>query len=319
MSLRNLLRKGRFYYDWPQTPECIEDFNALVHDSMIKLASPRTIFVNAQSVLDDLWAPDQDKSRNEESWLKALNFNAIPRPKPPFACMWLEAHLHGPRQQRIGALVNRIEMDEVPGGLNEFLKRPGAADMNLRREIAEDASPATFMNCGVFHDYEGSAVFTGGITYWLDKDGNFLRSFRQCPGLTPDGRADPDQKLKVLMLKFRQGWMLQAFARMNCKNVELRPIDEGKFRPHEPNKIVPASVWREIVITSVPKIRSGGKDIFEKDEREIRAHWIRGHYADYRHGAGLFGNPKLRCLFWIPEYRRGNEDLGQVIPEYTIQ
>ena len=41
--------------------------------------------------------------------------------------------------------------------------------------------------------------------------------------------------------------------------------------------------------------------------------WVRGHYADYRNGAGLFGNPKLRCVFWIPEHQRGNAELGDVI------
>jgi hypothetical protein len=35
-------------------------------------------------------------------------------------------------------------------------------------------------------------------------------------------------------------------------------------------------------------------------------------------GAGLFGNPKLRCVFWIPEHQRGNAELGDVIPEYSL-
>jgi hypothetical protein len=115
------------------------------------------------------------------------------------------------------------------------------------------------------------------------------------------------------------GTALHGLMRMNCKNVQLRPINEGKYRPHAPNKILPASVWHEIIVTSVPKIRATGRDIFNerKDESEIRAHWIRGHYADYRKGAGLFG--RIHGLFWIPEHRKGNEELGQVIPEYTIQ
>lgn len=113
----------------------------------------------------------------------------------------------------------------------------------------------------------------------------------------------------------------QALARMNCRNVELRPITGGgKHRNLKAARPVPASVWNEIHITSVPKIHTTGRSAFpgECDENK-RAFWIRGHYADYRKGNGLFGNPKLKAVFWIPEQRRGNEELGQVIPEYTIQ
>jgi hypothetical protein len=50
----------------------------------------------------------------------------------------------------------------------------------------------------------------------------------------------------------------------------------------------------------------------------MRRFWVRGHYADYRDGAGLFGNSKLRCVLWIPEHQRGNSELGDVIPEYSL-
>ena len=111
---------------------------------------------------------------------------------------------------------------------------------------------------------------------------------------------------------------LHSISRMNCCNVELRPIKMGKSTPQHQFKVIPATVWHEIKITSVPKIHSTGSSVFRRDESKMRAFWVRGHYADYSKGAGLFGNPNLRGVFWIPEHRRGNEQLGQIIPEYKI-
>src|SRR6185369_8486225 len=56
--------------------------------------------------------------------------------------------------------------------------------------------------------------------------------------------------------------VFHALARMNCRNVELRPITEGKIRQHSPSKVKPASVWHEIKITSVPKIQTTGRGAF---------------------------------------------------------
>jgi hypothetical protein len=105
---------------------------------------------------------------------------------------------------------------------------------------------------------------------------------------------------------------------MNCRNVVLKPMNEPKGPRHHQRDLVPATVWHEIKITDVPKVQSTGRNSLGRDESKERRHWVRGHYADYRNGAGLFGNPKLRCVFWIPEHQRGNAELGDVIPEYTL-
>jgi hypothetical protein len=105
---------------------------------------------------------------------------------------------------------------------------------------------------------------------------------------------------------------------MNCRNVVLRSVSSPKAARRHQRDLVPASVWHEIRITSVPQIRTTGHGVFGRDESKMRRFWVRGHYADYRVGAGLFGNPKLRCVFWIPEHQRGNSELGDVIPEYSL-
>jgi hypothetical protein len=105
---------------------------------------------------------------------------------------------------------------------------------------------------------------------------------------------------------------------MNCANARLVEMPGG-FRPKPGHRRAPYSVWHEIHISDAPKIRrSGVSESREQTPENMRFHWVRGHYADYTKGAGLFGNPKLRAVFWIPEYRAGNEELGSVVSGYRI-
>jgi hypothetical protein len=70
----------------------------------------------------------------------------------------------------------------------------------------------------------------------------------------------------------------------------------------------------------VPKLRKQQAAVAaDGGHREVRFHWVRGHYADYSKGAGLFGNPKLRAVFWIPEHRAGNGELGTVVASYKVE
>jgi len=50
--------------------------------------------------------------------------------------------------------------------------------------------------------------------------------------------------------------------------------------------------------------------------RERALHKCRGHFADYRNGAGLFG--KQNVLVFVPEHIRGNADRGVVISDYRV-
>jgi hypothetical protein len=186
-------------------------------------------------------------------------------------------------------------------------------DDSLCERIRAD-HPATILNGTVFHDFEGSACYTGICICWLDASGSFLSSFRQFPLLS--GRDEDAQQAQILTLKLREGWMLHAFARMNCGNTKLVPIP-GHSRHQHRNEPVRSSLWHEIKVTSAPQQRKQPATP-DSEQREVRFHWVRGHYADYTKGAGLFGNPKLRAIFWIPEPHVGNEDLGTVVSSYRV-
>ncbi len=105
---------------------------------------------------------------------------------------------------------------------------------------------------------------------------------------------------------------VHAFARLNCKNVELRaPIEVTNQKKRL--QTVRKSVWHEIVVSEVNRQSVKSKTDQPKD---IRSHWVRGHFADYRSGSGLFG--KIHGVFWMPEHERGNPEIGTVKQSYRV-
>lgn len=286
-SLYRLLRKGKIWYPVLRPDMDSKEFRQLHRMLHQRSQPPDCILVNAQSVADDMI----DEHLNRYA---SRNLLDVPLVRPPFADMWIEFHF----PVRDGDMRYAVQV----------CRNEGAFEKQVSIELSVWAE-------------ESGGIFGPSVLYaFLLDDTGTIEKESNAEVEIAIANPPETQKLNDARNKFVAGCALQALGRMNCKNVELRPINEGKVPAHAPNKLVPASVWHEIVVTSVPKSISGGRDVLNPGkENEIRAHWIRGHYADYRKGAGLFGNPKLKGLFWIPEHRRGNEELGQVIPEYTIQ
>lgn len=49
-----------------------------------------------------------------------------------------------------------------------------------------------------------------------------------------------------------------------------------------------------------------------------RLHIVRGYWADYRFGAGLFGKPALRGIYWVKEHQRGRPERGAIKADYEV-
>lgn len=78
----------------------------------------------------------------------------------------------------------------------------------------------------------------------------------------------------------------------------------------------PCSVWHTVVI---PKFRNPPLvgAVVSPEMLERREHWVRGHRKDYRHGNGMFG--RVKALVWVPEFQRGNPELGSVHQTYEVR
>lgn len=306
-SLKSIIQKGRWFITDTEVPQC-----QMLRDETLKFLNHRdTILVNAQSVWDDLFLTGVV---NE---IFRVTFAKIPRPKPPYAAMWLEAifgYGKGERQ-RAGVFTQRFS-DMERGYLdNTILSSP-------ERECLRESNATTAVHCCFYHEYEGMAAIDGSTIYWLDPEGQCAHMVTQ-NALDVRGHANEDElkKLQTLAAAQRQAWLMHTFARLNCHNVRLVEAPNGtKPKLRQQNEHPPFSVWHTIEVSQAPMIRTVGQtESSEEDVRHVRFHWVRGHYADYTKGVGLFGNPKLRTVFWITEHRAGKEELGTVVSDYAVQ
>jgi hypothetical protein len=170
MSLRSIAQKGRFYCDWSKTPESEGNFQQSCLFVLERLRDRNTILVNAQSVWNDIVPPPEQ--RDDTAWVRLVDYPAIPRPKPAYEHMWLEAHLETP-MQRFAAITTRCE---VKGRLEGWFTTFEVGDQE-RQMIVED-NPATIVVVSLIHEYDGSVSVSGRCDYWLDAAGHFLRSAR---------------------------------------------------------------------------------------------------------------------------------------------
>lgn len=103
---------------------------------------------------------------------------------------------------------------------------------------------------------------------------------------------------------------------LNCKNIRLTntaPSDKERKR-----KVNSHSEWKTLSI-SVPSFSSKSQDKKPEFVGLTRHHLVRGHFADYSNGPGMFGNELLRGVYWVCPHARGNADQGTIIKDYRLK
>lgn len=326
-SLRATIRKGNLFdiITVRELPEAQKFYRYLQGITRTALASPDTMLVNIQSVYADINVEWKHKARG------FLFGEAPPRPMPPFQRLWLEYEVEeGGIRQRNGVLIRRATFADcvmhIIGGdafgsliidnrsLSEWATAP---EKSL--EILERTATLIDVYFWVENTSGHAGVAAAGF-YALSAEGDYMTSARAVfPFPEPPETQERDTSIRVMQVQAIHGLVLHALARMNCANAELRVMDEAKFPASAKASPTPACVWHTIHVRDAPeRIRRTGRNALRSESAPQREHWIRGHYADYRRGPGLFGNPKLRKTFWIPEHQVGDPRLGCVIPEYII-
>lgn len=111
---------------------------------------------------------------------------------------------------------------------------------------------------------------------------------------------------------------LRAIAYMHCKNVQADDVTPAPKLSKRWNKKHgrPLLAYRTLVIEPVAQAiaRAQGKPTGV----ERSHHFVRGHMADYRHGPGMFGNPKLRGIYYRPVQTRGSKQVGEIVGDYEV-
>lgn len=281
------------------------------------LRSGQATLINAQGVYDDLI---KEIDRDPAAWREPRP----PYPMPPFRYQWLECMQNGYIQ--CGIFVRRMPFAEVRRGLN--FDSPEAQRL-YPNFAAKPPETMVSVDCWEWQSPFGRAALEGHIMYFLDAQGELVepglpeqefsvRCYIQLP-LVPIDTFDKTERLHYeLYLAMQITWATHAFARLNCHNVQLVPRKSAasgeKRQPAGP----PTSVWHEIVVTGMPELRRArGECPPDGEKRELRFHKVRGHYADYTKGKGLFGRWKVRI--WVDEHEAGNTELGAVASSYRVE
>lgn len=110
---------------------------------------------------------------------------------------------------------------------------------------------------------------------------------------------------------------LLAIALMHCKNVEILATElEVKLsQAHAKRHGRPLVRFHTLNITPMKEVlkREGRA---EETGLRLALHICRGHFKDYRGGAGLFG--RLQGLFWWDAHVRGSLKEGVVVKDYSV-
>lgn len=258
--------------------------------------------VNFKSIVNDLIEPVPIQN----GWLVSAEHLSLPL-TPPFPVMWFEATVDtGLRQSGYTAAVLCFRLKTPvdflkPEPAIAFVDAKWIVKLHLARLIENQVVPDLFV-----------------LTVGLDEDGRMIGSGPWFSKLLTDNfpqYTDLDNRTTWSAEEGIGHIVLHSLARMNCANVSLAPI--GNPPKHDKREREISSVWHEIKVTSVPKV---GRHIGPASDNpiEIRSHWVRGHYADYSRGCGLFGREELRKVFWIPEHKAGSPELGEVVSSYKL-
>lgn len=257
------------------------DNEAMVKACQMIFDDRNTINIRAHDIAQDLLIDKQKNPTAPEQIV--MNFEALPKVVPPFRGMWIEAEFMG---ARTGFLTIREPHPEIEGWwfvvVLAFKERRGVP-------------VGPYLPCGMYIDGEGKVQ-----NVMVDDNSEF-----------------------AALARLHCYFVAETIARMNCQNIEVVPVPVGKVRakkqPHEERNGI---VWHEIRIRSDERFQQRtiavgmGSGDGEDPDQLIRAHWVRGHFADYRQGRGLFGRWKV--LLWVPEHRRGNEAKGETIVGYRV-
>jgi hypothetical protein len=113
---------------------------------------------------------------------------------------------------------------------------------------------------------------------------------------------------------------LMALQFLNCKNVEVldNPPSRQVRRACERSGAKPPVTYKTLIIHPLNQKRATVKNPDGSAMHGVSLHIVRGHFRDYRQGAGL-GRNHAHGLFWCSPHLRGQEEHGRVEKDYEVE
>lgn len=225
----------------------------------------------------------RDTSRN----LDFTDFDAT----PCFSHLWMEWNL----TRRCGALVHRCPATQE---LDDFIRSTGK---KMTPSFPGSKYRVQFL---FFTESEGYPDFHGLACFYIDAMGHPLTGY--------DISAAQEDRDGVMGTAFM---LADVLTTMNTAGTRIEPPFEDRHtqivKPDRP----PFSVWHTIHLPKFARPPLVGATV-SPEILERREHWVRGHRRDYRNGPGMFG--RIKALIWVPEFERGNPELGTVRQTHKV-
>lgn len=238
------------------------------------------------------------------------------------ACLVISTSFDGDDQ--VSALQNNVLHDAIyrMGSPFPFVLRRAATSFlsALQHAIASGIQAHRGSIFILFIDDDGLAPLSASYIY-LDEIGNIVPSVN-FPIIDP---VATDKRM-ARMAKGMDWWpgmvgdhlapFFFAIALMNAKNVSLvdAPLPPKVARRRE--KDGKAALTFKTLHIEPMRARVKQETKPGESETKVAMHLCRGHFKDYRDGAGLFG--KYKGLYWWESQVRGAEENGRVIKDYEL-
>jgi hypothetical protein len=265
-----------------------DEINHIIRD-ITQTAKPKLVNITEQA---DEWVKDLTKDMPDPSQIDIT---------PPFPRLWFEWQQNGNRR---AVLVGRNTIPEMIAW-EKYLRLERGDPEPPDRGTPPDHVAYRF-SALVWFEVEGAVALRGGFDGFIDKLG---RPLDQGKKVTCKDAEDEN------VIYSHLGFIADVLTTMNTRGTQVVPQSHQPTQVVKPNR-APCSVWHTI---KIPKFRNPPLvgAVVSPEVLERREHWVRGHRRDYRHGGGMFG--RIKALVWVPEYQRGNPELGTVQQTYEVR
>jgi hypothetical protein len=299
----DIRNEGRLEMPWFVRRDKIEAWKAHTMRVLQLLADPALPVICIDNVAEYMYA-----GTDQENWDLGRDF---PNLAPPFPMFWCEHRI-----------VRKIRSEDGDSDITDILPRGGRVGQlfvaiergdAIGEDIPEEAK--WILWCEHFVDYgkpEATADGSHGSVFMcIDAEGRLLER----PWMQSYAADEHNEMMKKVMAWFNPALLAISF--LHCKNVTMvdNPVPPKlarRYQQRHPGARLTAH--KTLVIEPLKQIlRNQGRS--HEVGLAKAMHICRGHFRDYRQGAGLFG--KYHQLVWTPSVVRGTK--GKSAPAREIE
>jgi hypothetical protein len=153
---------------------------------------------------------------------------------------------------------------------------------------------------------------TCGFSLTLDESGAYETGSTVCyPGEEPHSHGEDEAATQPAYVLFSLGLL-------SCKNVEKVEAKLPRHIRRHPPQSELQTLGHSHYVLDIPGAKQF-RDALESagEAGRKRLHIVRGHFADYTNGGGLFG--KLHGRYYISPHVRGNAERGTITKDYNVR